>query len=653
MCGLAGWCCGAKNSWQLKHMLNAIGHRGPESIGTYESDHASLGHARLAIVDLAGGQQPIPNEDESVWIICNGEIYNYPQLRQRLIARGHSFRTHSDTEVVLHLYEEKGVAGLSDLNGQYAFAIWDQGHHQLILCRDRVGIHPLFYTFVDGCCYFSSEIKALLTIPRLKTEPDLPMLGAIWTFWSLPAGRTSFQGIYELPPAHVAVLEYGQQRLRTQRYWQLDFTASGLSSAEAGDALSELLEDAVNIRLQADVPVVTYLSGGLDSSLITALASKYTTGLHTFSLAFEQVDYDESSYQRLVAAYLGSQHHILRCDTQQLAAALPKMVYHTEAPQLRPGPISMMLLSEYVRQLGFKVVLTGEGADEFFLGYDLFKETAVRRFMARDPLSARRRALIRQVYRYVARRESMQKGLEFAFQAGLDHADEDFFSHYLRWNKTCRLQHYFLPEVQAQFRLDPLLSDLEQALPAGFKSWEWMAKAQALEITTFLTPYLLASQGDRASMAHAVEGRYPFLDHRLIELANALPVSFKLRNLKEDKYLLRQLARLHLPAEIAARPKVPYRTPMQSIVKTQTCGYIDELLSPEVLRAVGLFVPQHAHKLLEKVRKSASVSEMDEMALCGIITTQLWYQTFIQRSQPVSTSLSCEKQGAQSDVAKL
>jgi asparagine synthase (glutamine-hydrolysing) len=634
-------------------MLERIGHRGPESMGTYENDLVSLGHARLAIVDLAGGQQPIPNEDKSVWIICNGEIYNYHQLRQRLMARGHSFRTHSDTEVILHLYEEKGVAGVPDLNGQYAFAIWDQGHHQLILCRDRVGIHPLFYTFVGSCCYFSSEIKALLSIPCIKREPDLSMLGAIWTFWSLPAGRTCFQGIYEVPPAHVAVLEYGQQRLRMQRYWQLDFTVRNLSSAQARDSLDELLEDAVNIRLQADVPVVTYLSGGLDSSLITALARKYTTGLHTFSIAFEQRDYDESSYQQLMAAYLGSQHHILRCDTPQLAAALPKMIYHTEAPQLRPGPISMLLLSAYVSQLGFKVVLTGEGADELFLGYDLFKETAVRRFMARDPLSARRRTLIRQVYRYIARRESMQQGLEFAFQAGLEHAGDDFFSHYLRWNKTRRLQHYFLPEVQAQFLLEPLLSDLAQVLPPGFKSWEWMAKAQALEITTFMIPYLLSSQGDRASMAHAVEGRYPFLDHRLIELANTLPTSFKLRNLKEDKYLLRQLAHLYLPAEIAARPKVPYRTPMQSIVKTRACGYIDEFLSPEVLREVGLFVPQHAHKLLEKVRKSTVVSEMDEMALCGILTTQLWYQTFIQRSQAVSNILCCEKQGAQSDGAEL
>jgi asparagine synthase (glutamine-hydrolysing) len=632
MCGIAGWCYGSKNSLQLKDMLKAIRHRGPESLGTYESDSVSLGHARLAIIDLTGGQQPIPNEEKTMWIICNGEIYNHCELRQRLICQGHTFRTLSDTEVILHLYEEEGLECLQDLNGQYAFAIWDSLHQRLVLCRDRVGIHPLFYTFVDGCFYFSSEIKALLTIPSLKAEPDLSMLGAIWTFWSVPVGRTSFRGIYELPPAHFAVLEYGKQQLIPQRYWQLDFTTSDLSSEEASNSLVEMLDDAVRIRLQADVPVAAYLSGGLDSSIITALASKHTEALHTFSITFDQADYDESGYQELVSAYLGSQHHVLRCDRERLALALPKTIYHTEAPQLRPGPISMLLLSEYVNRSGFKVVITGEGADELFLGYDLFKETAVRRFMARDPASARRRKLIRQLYRYLSQRESVQRGLELTLQTGLDHVSEDYFSHYLRWNKTSRLQHYFLPEIRAQFLLDPLLSDLQQMLPSNFTNWGWMAKAQTLEIMTFMIPYLLSSQGDRVSMAHAVEGRFPFLDHRLINLVNSYPVSLKLRNLREDKYLLRQLASSRLPPVIAARPKVPYRTPMQSIVKAKASTYIDELLSVEILREVGLFVPQSVQKLLERARKSEHVSEMDEMALCGIVTTQLWYQTFVKRS---------------------
>jgi asparagine synthase (glutamine-hydrolysing) len=292
----------------------------------------------------------------------------------------------------------------------------------------------------------------------------------------------------------------------------------------------------------------------------------------------------------------------------------------------------MLLLSEYVNRSGFKVVITGEGADELFLGYDLFKETAVRRFMASDPASARRRKLVRQLYRYVSQRDSMQKGLELTLQTGLDQVNDDFFSHYLRWNKTSRLQHYFLPEVRAQFLLDPLMSDLQQLLPSNFTNMEWMAKAQTLEIMTFMIPYLLSSQGDRMSMAHAVEGRFPYLDHRLINLVNSYPVSYKLRNLREDKYLLRQLASTRLPPEIAARPKVPYRTPTQSIVKAKASSYIDELLSVEILREVGLFIPESVQKLLERARKSEHMSEMDEMALCGIVTTQLWYQTFVKKS---------------------
>jgi asparagine synthase (glutamine-hydrolysing) len=632
MCGIAGWCNGSKNSLQLKDMLKAIRHRGPESVGTYESDSVSLGHARLAIIDLTGGQQPIPNEDKTMWVICNGEVYNHSELRQRLMCQGHTFRTLSDTEVILHLYEEEGLECLNELNGQYAFVIWDSLQQRLVLCRDRVGIHPLYYTFVDGCFYFSSEIKALLTIPSIIAEPDLSMLGAIWTFWSVPLGRTSFRGIYELPPAHFAVLEPGQRHLKTQPYWQLDFTRSDQSSEEASNSLVELLDDAVKIRLQADVPVAAYLSGGLDSSIITALASQHAKALHTFSIAFDQLEYDESGYQELVSEHLGSQHHILRCDRERVASALPKTIYHTEAPQLRPGPISMLLLSEYVNRSGFKVVITGEGADELFLGYDLFKETAVRRFMARDPASARRRKLVRQLYRYVSQRDSMQKGLELTLQTGLNQVNDDFFSHYLRWNKTSRLQHYFLPEVRAQFLLDPLMSNLQQLLPSNFTNMEWMAKAQTLEIMTFMIPYLLASQGDRMSMAHAVEGRFPFLDHRLINLVNSYPVSYKLRNLREDKYLLRQLASTRLPGEIAARPKVPYRTPTQSIVKAKASSYIDELLSVEILREVGLFIPESVQKLLERARKSEHISEMDEMALCGIVTTQLWYQTFVKNS---------------------
>jgi asparagine synthase (glutamine-hydrolysing) len=623
VCGIVGWFNGPREAGVLSAMLAAVQHRGPESFGSYEDESTHLGHARLSIVDVEGGRQPLANEDGTIWAICNGEIYNYRDLREQLVARGHRFRTGSDCEVIVHLYEEQSEHCFSALNGQYALVLWDSRRNRLVLCRDRVGICPLFYTFVGDTLYFSSEVKALLQVPAIRAVLDLASLGAIWTTWTLPPGYTAFKNIQELLPAHYAVVKPGDRELAPQRYWQLDFVMGQWSFEDAIAAFSELLHDAVRIRLQADVPVGAYLSGGLDSSIISSLARDYAPELHTFSIVFSHPDYDESEYQKIVAAHLGTEHHVVFCDNETLAAALPDVVHHGEAPQLRAGPISMFLLSQSVNRHGFKVVLTGEGSDEFLLGYDLFKETAVRRFMARDPSSPMRRQLTRFLYPYLPDRDNLQRGLELTFQQRLDHAQDRLFSHDLRWSKVARLQSYFLPEVRAQFVPDLVQRQVEQQLPSDFDRWDWAAKAQAVEVMTFMTPYLLGPQGDRVAMAHAVEGRFPFLDHRLIELVNSFPVSFKLRTLAQDKHILRHFASSRLPATVAQRPKVPYRAPVQEIVRASASQYVDDVLSPEALRDVGLFAPESAQRLLQRVRTGASFSEMDEMALCGIITTQL------------------------------
>lgn len=629
MCGIAGWFNGPPDPLLLGAMLGAVQHRGPESFGSYEGDMAQLGHARLSIVDVEGGRQPLANEDNSIWLICNGEIYNYRELRERLVARGHTFRTGSDCEVLVHLYEEQGEESFAELNGQYALALWDSRRNRLVLCRDRMGICPLFYAFTGNTLYFASEVKALLQVPEIKPEPDLPSLGAIWTTWALPPGHTAFRGVRELLPAHYAVVEPGDFELKPRRYWQLDFTTRDWRFDDALEAFSSLLHDSVRIRLQADVPVGAYLSGGLDSSIISSLARDYAAELHTFSVAFAHADYDESEYQKLVAEHLGTEHHVVFCDRDTLAEALPDVIRHTEAPQLRAGPISMFLLSESVNRAGFKVVLTGEGSDEFLLGYDLYKETAVRRFMARDPSSAVRRQLTRVLYPYLPDRDKLQRGLDLTFQQRLDRAQDGFFSHDLRWNKIARLQSYFVPEVRAQFDAGLVEREIERQIPNQFDQWDWAAKAQTLEVMTFMTPYLLAPQGDRVAMAHAVEGRFPFLDHRLVELVNSFPISFKLRTLRQDKHILRRFAASRLPGSIAQRPKVPYRAPIQEIMRSRSSSYVDDLLSPDALREVGLFAPDPAKRLLDKVRGGASFSEMDEMALFGILTTQLWHQMFI------------------------
>jgi asparagine synthase (glutamine-hydrolysing) len=630
MCGITGWCNGAPDQDTLRRMTLAVRHRGPEEVGIFQDALTSLGHARLSIIDVEGGQQPLYNEDETICVVANGEIYNYVGLREQLESKGHRFRTHSDCETLVHLYEEEGVEGFARLNGQYAFALWDARARRLVLCRDRVGICPLHYTFDGETLYFASEVKALLQAPGVSAQMDFVTLGSVWTDWSPAPGRTMFTGVHAFPPASYAVFRPGERTLTPVSYWSLDYSEQEWTEDAALEELETLLDDAVALRLKADVPVGAYLSGGIDSSLLTALARNHARTLHTFSISFDSPDYDESAYQQIVAEALGVEHHVLRCDQDLLAGTLPAMVRHTEAPQLRAGPLSMLLLSRSVHDHRFKVVTTGEGADELFMGYDIFRETRVRRFMARDPGSAMRRRLIRHLYTYLPNRDALQRGFELMFQQGLDRVDDPLFSHGLRWSKTERLQSYFTPEARAQFDAAALDADLRDQLPDGFATWSWAGRAQALEILTFMTPYLLGSQGDRVAMANAVEGRFPFLDHRVIEFANSLPISLKLRTLSQDKYLLRRLASTRLPEVIVHRPKMPYRAPIRDIVRSRQGNYIDGILAPDALRAVGLFNVEAARKLYEKARGNDSISEMDEMALLGVITTQLWHETFIQ-----------------------
>lgn len=629
MCGIAGWFNSPQNKTQLESMLQCLNHRGPENTGYYQNELVSFGNTRLAFVDLPSGQQPFSNENGAIWLTCNGEIFNHLELRQQLAQR-HTFKTDCDVEVILHLYEEYGLDGFAFLNGQYAFAIWDTINQKIILCRDRLGICPLFFTFVDEQLYFASEIKSILSVTDIKPEIDLSALQAVWTQWTIPPQKTLIKNIHEVLPAHYISLEIGERVASQKKYWQLDFNEQNWSENSALETFMELFDNSVKIRLQADVPIASYLSGGVDSSLIAAFSSKYASELHTFSIAFQHPDFDESKQQSIVANYLGTKHHVTRYTAEDLASALPKMVWHTETPQLRAGPISMLLLSQSVNHHRFKAVLTGEGGDEFFMGYDIFKETAIRRFMSRKPESSLRRLLARRLYSYLPDRDKL-RGLDIVLQEGLEQSSHPFFSHYLRWKSTARLQGYFLPEVRAEFSHRQTEEHLLGILPSGFSEWSWTAKAQTLEIVTFLTPYLLASQGDRVAMANAVEGRFPFLDHRLVEFANSLPISLKLRSLNKDKYILRKVASKFLPAEIAERPKFPYRAPIQDIFRSKAFACSEELLSESNLKKTELFSIQPVQKLLKKVKDDKMLSEMEQMALMGIVTTQFWHYFFIQK----------------------
>src|SRR5262245_13111367 len=407
MCGIAGVLSLRGEPVErtlLERMIGRVRHRGPDDVGTHVSRNVGLAHARLSILDLAGGAQPMHNEDRSVSIVFNGEIFNYVELREELRRRGHRFRTQCDTEVLLRLYEDEGTDCVRRLNGQWAFAIWDAVRQRLLLSRDRLGVRPLFYTVADQRLLFGSEIKALLAVPGVSREIDLTALDQIFTFWvSLPP-RTAFAGIRELPPGHSMTVHDG--RLQVAPHWKLDFgdleAPQERSEEDAAEQLLELLRDATRIRLRSDVPVGSYLSGGLDSSIVTALIRKLdAAALTTFSVSFEDVELDESPYQDEVVRALGTEHRRLVCTRGDIARVFPEVVWHTEKPILRSAPAPLYLLSGLVREHGFKVVLTGEGSDEMLGGYDIFKEAKIRRFCAARPESSRRPLLLRRLYPYL------------------------------------------------------------------------------------------------------------------------------------------------------------------------------------------------------------------------------------------------------------
>ncbi len=647
MCGIVGTLNLTKNhpitQAQLRAMLGAIRHRGPDQFGVYvyqdEATAVGLGSARLSIIDLGGGQQPISNEDGTLWIIFNGEIFNYVELTPEVERLGHHLATSSDTEIIVHLYEEYGPDCVHHLNGQFAFAIWDERAQSLFIARDRLGIRPVYYTEQDGALLFASEIKALLTDERVTAVLDPLALDQIFTYWSPIAPRTAFQGIHTLPPGHWLLAKPGQP-VRIERYWQPTFPQKGdgttldCSLDEAAQNLRELLVDATQIRLRADVPVGAYLSGGLDSSAITALIRHYTGNrLETFSIAFTDEAFDESPFQYQMADHLGTDHHLVTASHRDIGEAFPDVVWHTEVPITRTSPVPLYLLSRLVRETNFKVVLTGEGSDEFLGGYNIFKENKIRRFWAKDPDSALRPALLSKLYPYIgALSQGNDAYLRKFFGQDLENVADPYYSHAIRWRNTSRTKRIFAGELQAA--LDGVVTE-RPFLPPQFADWTPLAQAQYLEITVFMAEYLLSSQGDRVGMAHSVEGRFPFLDYRVVEFCNRLPPEYKLSGL-DEKHVLKRAVRDLLPENIWNRPKRPYRAPIHKsfFENGRPLDWVAEAIAPDRLAAAGCFNPTAVAALTGKLAKNGHLSESDDMALAGLLSTQVLHQRFVANFQP-------------------
>lgn len=583
MCGFAGY-SESKNErgvsqLLLKEMTDCLIHRGPDSDGYFVEDGTGLGFRRLSIIDLASGDQPMYSEDGSLVLLCNGEIFNYRELRNGLEQKGHVFSTRSDVEVLLHLYEEEGVAFLNKLNGQFAFVIYDRKEKTLFLARDHFGINPLFYAVVDGTFIFGSEIKAILKHPLVAREADLTGLDQVFSFPGLVSPRTMFKAIESLPNGHYIFVKDGD--VKVSQYWDLDYPTADEVVYDKPESyyvekLKYLFAQSVKYRLQADVPVGFYLSGGLDSSLIAAMIRSVSPGVrrHSFSIGFNEKEICEAKYQRMMAAYSESVHHEITFDWQEIAERLPRMIYHSECPVKETYNTCSMALSEAARASGITVVLSGEGADELFAGY--------------------------VGYRFD----------QFGLRAEKKHDLESMLEAELRetlWGDPAlfyETEHYAFREVRAALYSSTLNAAFDEFDCLNFalvdkrrlKGRHFVHQRSYLDFKLRLSDHLISDHGDRMALAHSVEGRYPFLDIELVEFSRLIPPELKLNQFTE-KYILKKVAADLVPREIINREKYGFHAPGTPYLLRQNIEWINDLLSYERIKRQGYFNPDAIERL--------------------------------------------------------
>ena len=628
-----------------ERMIGIMRHRGPDEFGAWRDRSIFLGHARLSIIDLQSGQQPMTIGSGRYWITFNGEIFNYPELTEELENLGHKFTTHSDTEVILHAYEQWGPDCVDHFNGQFALAIFDRNSRQLFLARDRFGIRPLFLAEHQGQLLFASEIKSLRAFPGFQPQLEPGALGEVFHYWASIGAATAFAGISQLPAGYVAIVgneNFGQRGpaplpscIRVKRYWHPHFLPAEedrrfVSAEEArkmAESVREKLVEAATVRLRADVPVGAYLSGGLDSSATAAIIHRYTPHrLKTFSVGFEDPAFDESRWQREMAEHIGTEHEIITTGGQDIAARFRDVVWHTESPILRTAPAPLHALSGLVRREKFKVVLTGEGADEVFAGYNIFREAKVRKFWSRDKSSRSRSGLLTRLYPYLA-----QSPPEFSrkfYGAGLERPDDPFFSHRPRWANTAAIANFLTDDAATGHPAGTAEQRLLESLPDDFSGWGTVAKAQYVEMTTFLSGYLLCSQGDRMLMGNSVEGRFPFLDHHLADLAGTIPASAKLQSLLEKAILKQSVADL-LPEGILKRPKQPYRAPdSSSFTGIVGMELVNNFLEDPNTAGWDLWQPRRIAALVRKMKAGKLISARDNMAFIAVLAGRMLQHDF-------------------------
>lgn len=630
----------------LRHMCNALVHRGPDDEGYYistgrppgggsdpvgniplaeesrESASVGLGMRRLSIIDLATGKQPIHNEDKTIWVVLNGEIYNYPDLRLELERKGHRFYTHSDTEAIVHAYEEYGEDVPTHLRGMFAFSLWDENRQKLLLARDRVGKKPLLYSIIGGTLVFASEFQAILRHPDVSREVNDSAISQYLSFLCVPGPMTAFRGVRKLEPGHILIWQKGEAEIR--RYWSLDFKNKiGITEEEAGSRAVDLLRDAVRVRLMSDVPLGAFLSGGIDSSAVVALMSELSSErVKTFSIGFEDQEFNEIDHARRVAERFGTDHHelIVRPDAIEV---LPTLVKHYGEPYADSSAIPTYYLAKMTRQ-HVTVALNGDGGDECFAGYERYAAMRLAEHYHRIPGVVRRRVLepaIGAIPEAGLTRSRLGKAQRF-----LDAAGRPSGERYLTWTSA----------ISEELKIELCTRDfLERTAKAGAlgRVQPWFAGNGEIDVvdralmadTANYLPNDLLVKVDIASMAVSLEARSPFLDHHVMEFAASLPAKYKLRKLT-TKYLLKRALRGLLPEQNLTRSKMGFGVPIARWFRGDLRGFLESNILSKRALSRGYFKPEAVRRIFDQhLRARRDYSQQ----LWTLLMLELWHKEFV------------------------
>jgi asparagine synthase (glutamine-hydrolysing) len=616
MCGIAGivrWDGRPPSEALVGSMCDAMVHRGPDDSGLYVDESAGLGMRRLSIIDLSTGHQPVRNEDGTLWVVFNGEIYNFRQLRRDLERQGHRFYTTTDTEVIVHLYEQLGARAVDHLRGMFAFAIWDTVHRTLFLARDRLGIKPLYYAQLNGAFAFASELKSLLQIPELHRHLSWPALNHLFTFLSTPATQSIVDGVKKLEPAHVATVNRGG-RLHTERYWDVRFDPDfSRTEDELVEELRALLRESVELHLCSDVPLGTFLSGGIDSSAVAAtMATLVPDKVKTFSVGFADSRYDERSHAARVAADFETDHHELVLEPQHVSL-VEDLAWYLDEPFGDSSAIPTFMVSRLASE-HVKVVLTGDGGDELFAGYEKYVVEGRERIYDRVPQPLRR--LMARIGNAMPEGWTGRNFLRhLSFEGARRYLDSATI--FDRSEQACLFQPDVADRIAASDSWAPALRHLTAN--------DWLSGLQYFDLQSYL-PLDILTKVDRMSMAHSIESRPALLDHRLVEFAATIPPDLRLRG-RTTKYLFKRAMRGILPDAIVDRPKQGFAIPLAHWFRGGWSGFVRDVLRSDTCRNRGIFNPAYVDELLRLHDRGRPL----DLHLWTMISFELWCRTFLDR----------------------